>query len=123
MDTLSPVGSLTCSSPSEDEKQDPGEEANFSPLEDLSGSSDAEVKRRRKKQKQVKNPGDSLTWKERLCSENFTWKLVASNCACKRDCLKQFQLPSKFAEVFSYRKEWARLHKTDQDVVVLRLKA
>lgn len=42
-------------------------------------------------------------------------------CHCKNQCLSQFVGAKEFEELKKFRDEWSALHKTDQDIVELRL--
>ena len=90
-------------------------EALFPAVANLSDESGDEVPaqkpgaKRRKPKRQKKLPVD----------DGFRIRSMLGNpkCHCKHKCLQQFTGTASFQELEQFRKDWAGLHKLDQDTV------
>ena len=81
---------------------------------------EASGRKRPSKRRRSLSVEDREELKNSFCSEKTLARLLVTTCrdSCKRGCLKQFRTPERKQRLQIFRREWAALHKLDQDNVV-----
>ena len=93
----------------------PASQALFPPVATLSDESGDEVPAQKPGAKRRKPKGQ----RQLPVDDGLRIRSMLGNpkCHCKHKCLLQFTGPASFQELEKFRKDWAGLHKLDQDTV------